>query len=377
MKTGLAIAAWVVMAVPAAAATPATPAAPAAKVERYEQLALAQAIDEKCGFLPFLEHKALDNIAWDAMAASTFKAMSDKMNKPEILTKFYDQQDAKAAAMPCTPQTAQTHIVPVRSDVVNELAIAVAMVEVKKKLSEPATNGWNAPTVSAPTADDIKAAQQLQGYVQHLWGANAPANWQWALRAAQTRLNTRPNDSASSQILYMVDYQARAERDKLALVAAPGSWQRVNGAEGKTALTQRRGMFGGFGSGFVYLTVRDGQILASGHKSGVDDLTGLTGFRVFIRKPETPTLNKEKLPITWDAAWRSQAQSFDMTATPEKLYGGTVYKAAPAAMAALKALNEDDEIEVAPIIGGNDQAAGGGTMRPTFKVRGLKAALTP
>lgn len=209
-----------------------------------------------------------------------------------------------------------------------------------------------------------------------MWGANAEAGWKRALEIADQRRRDKPNASEWSQLLYLIDYQGRAERDKLLLVAGPRPWQRLRSADGKMALTQRRATSGSFGSAFVYLTVREGQVLVSSHQMDKTEFAGLTGIRLFIRKPATPTV-KNNLPITWDATWRSVADGFDMVATPDTLYGGTVYNAPPPAIAALKALNADDEIEVAVVRGQDDQASKGGSSRITFKIKGIKAWLGP
>jgi hypothetical protein len=344
------------------------------KSERYEQLALAEAYDEKCGFLPYIEHQALSNVAWTWLEISSFYGATQKMSDRDALPKFYEKQTAAAAALACDGPTAQKVLIPFRYDTVLELAVAAATVEVRTQ-SNSITDPFNTTSpITPPTADETKSALLLKAFVLKLWGTNAEAGWKRALEIAEQRRRDKPNASEWSQLLYMVDYQGRAERDKALLVAGPRPWERLRSAAGKMAFTQRRATFGSFGSAFVYLTVRDGQVLASGHKMGVNDFPGLTGLRLFVRKPATPT-TKNSLPITWDATWRTQAQGFDMVATTETLYGGTVYKASPAALTALKALNEEDEVEVAVVRGDDDQAAKGGSSRTTFKVKGLKAIL--
>lgn len=346
-----------------------------APTERYEQLALALAYDEKCGFLPYLEHQALGHVAWTYMEMSSFYGMTRKMNDQTALTKFYEKQTAAAAALACDGPTAQRVLVPFRYDTVLELAVAAATVEVRKA-SNSITDPWNNNLfdVAPPSADEEKRAAMVKGMVLKMWGQNAEASWKRAVEIATQRNRDKPNATEWSQLLYMVDYQARAERDRHLLVGAPRPWQRLRSADGKLSPTQRRATFGGFGSAFVYLTVRDGQVLASSHIMDTDAFATLTGLRLYIRKPATPTM-KGGLPITWDATWRSQAQGFDMVATPDTLYGGKVYKAPPAAIAALKALNDDDEIEVAVVQGADDQASKGGSSRTTFKIKGIKSVL--
>jgi hypothetical protein len=357
------------------------PGTPAAAPPQYEQLAFAEAVDESCGFLPYIEHEVLSDLAYAAVDSSPMASAAAKNGDSDAVSDFYKAQEAKAKSTPCTEQAGQGIIVPVRGEIAMELAIAVATANLRYQKANTAPsmdNLFSATYYSAPDDDTMRSAQMVDGYLQQLWGASYATLAPRALATAQSRMDAdlEDQDSRWSRYLYGVDYQARAQRDGAALVAGPHPWQRYRTPDGKVALTQRTASFGKFGSAFVYLAVRDGQVSASSLEIHKDTFDALTGIRLYIRKPDAPA-TKNDLPLLWDASWRANARGFDMTATADRMFGGTVYRLPQAGLDALKALPPDDEVEIAVVTGDYDGTDMAGTSRARFTVKDILSGLTP
>lgn len=359
-------------------------AAPAHATERYETLAAAYALDEKCGFLTYLEHEALDNLATEAVDLSNLSAQAQKMGD-DSLSKFYKAQADKAAATACTQENGTAIVAPVRGETLMELAVAAyTAVELDQKAKAPQVDEFGLPTftyntIIPPSAGQLEDANKIGNYVASALGPdNTPAFMARAHDLAANRIGGDPEgkDTRWSLLLYDVDYQARAELDKKSLVGAQYPWQRLRDAAGDT-LVQRRGTFGHGYNGFVYLMVKDGAVTVSAQEDRKGPIAGQTGMRLYIRKPDAPTNGTDNLPLTWSAAWRSQARAFDLKPAAGTAFGGPVYTIPPEALAALQALNDDDRVEIAIVQGTEDQAAMYGSSRCTFDIGPIKEALKP
>lgn len=353
-------------------------AAPARATEHYEDLALADALDEKCGFLPYIEHEVLGSLTDQAVSLSNMASTALKMGDDSV-ADFYKAQKAKAAATDCTQENGTAIVAPLRGEILTELLVAASTaIQLDEKARTPSPDIFSLNLTVPPSQDQLVAAQLVANYVAGQLGANAQGYFDRAIQIAANRIANDPDgeDYQWSVILYGVDYQARAEADKRHLVAGPYPWQTLK-ADDYQALSQRKASFGKGYSAFLYLIVRDGAVYVSAHEMDKGAIAGQTGLRVYVRKPEAPT-NKDGLPLIWDASWRSQARAFDLgPVSGETAFGGALYRLPPEAVAAIQALNDDDRIEVAIVQGAEDQAGSGGSSRSTFDVGPVRSALKP
>lgn len=349
----------------------------------YEAMVYAEAIDENCGFMPYIEHYVLSDLAWQAVEDSSLNATALKMGDKDAVPNLYQQQKDKAKALGCTDPVAVGTVQTFRGQVISELAIAVVTANLRYQRANGDASADSlfdfSSMYTAPSDDEMNDARRVDGYIQGLLSAD---DYQklgpYATQVAQQRLEADKTDSDGhwSVYLYNVDYQARAEQDHAALVAGPSPWQRYKTQDGKVALTQRTASFGAF-SAFVYMVVRDGQVSAAAHAMDAENADAVKGLRLYLRKTGAPA-TKNDLPLSWDASWRANATAFDMTATNDKMFGGaTVYTLPAPAIAALKALTPDEEVEVAIVGADGDGQSLSGTSRARFRVKDILAALVP
>lgn len=351
--------------------------------ERYEQLAAAEALDETCGYLPYVEHQALGYLTSDAVEFSNMASTAQKMGSNAV-ADFYKAQKANAQATACTPENGNAVVLPVRGDVLMELAVAASTaVQLDQKAREPQVDAFGLPTFGFSTAqplsaEDIEDANKLANYVAGVVGANnAQAFFAQANQTAANRIADDPDGQEYrwSLLIYDVDYQARAELDKKALLGGPYPWQRLRDASGDT-LSQRKASFGHGYSGFVYLMVKDGKVYASAHETRKGAIAGQTGLRLYIRKPDAPSTVND-LPLSWNASWRGQARSFDLTPASGTAFGGALYAVPPEAVTAMLTLKDNDSAEIAIVQGTEDQADMNGSSRSAFDIGPIREALKP
>lgn len=331
--------------------------------ERHQALALAEAVDRRCGLLPYVEHLALGNLV-DAAVKSSNLASIEAKNDDGTLRRFYDGVVATAATVDCG-EAAASLLTPLRADVVLELGVAVRTAVIRKALSgldpfafsmQPDLAWYtSSESISEPSEDQMQSATALGGYVEQQFGANTPSALAMADALARARINADPSsrEFGWSNILYHVDYQRLAEGDRRLLAAGPGrSIQRLRAADGSVAWSSRRAAFGTYGTSYVYVLVRDGQLFAAAGDGGSRKLTGLTGLRAYIGE-----------------------RGYDLTPTTETAFGASLYALPPEATAAVRAAPDESRLWVSLVRGAEEPWSPGGSSRADYAMGDFKVAL--
>jgi len=348
-------------------------AAVADEPQLYEQLGYANAIDENCGFMPYVEHVVLADLAWQALSESPAYKTAHDNNDSTFEPKFNAQQMTRAKALGCTDPVAAGTVQAYRGAIIAALGVAVA--ETNLRSQQESSDPWGLDDFG-PTAQDVTDARRLDGYIHGLLSAD---DYQklgpYATQQAQKNITDDPTGISTrwSTYIYNVDYEARAEQDKALLVAGPSPWQRYRMQDGKIAFTQRIGVITDNYDAFIYFAVRDGQVYAGALAKDGGPVDGLTGLRIYLRKAGGPLKPGETAKF-WDDHWRSLATAYDLTPSPLIMFGAKMYQVPKAALDAMKGLG-DDSGELTIVRGSDDNADAYSTARAEFNTQAVVTAL--
>ena len=185
MKTWAVTAGRTVFAVAMTLAALTAPAA-ADAVDDYSALRTAQTLDDLCHALKFVERKAIDQVAWRHLTATSQYSMwqTDRMDKAQYSAWLDDLNaaaDAKANEIGCTPP-AEAFLIKARGVASSE--ILQGLLFAQHLASLPEDDAYHRPL----TPDKAQAIAGYQNFLQQINREQFPAFFEYTRQQAAARL---------------------------------------------------------------------------------------------------------------------------------------------------------------------------------------------